>query len=233
MISENELIVQNLSCPRPLMRFRLVYKGPLSGTGNSSKKPDQVRDIRDKIHPQLEFLWGSHSALHRLRQTAVVSTGPGVDLALTDGPFAQPRDKIKSPLREHEIDLSAPIREVGKTYVPLIRKSLSLNCHLNILFLRQEDPGSLVLQGGDIDNRIKTLFDALRKPEPDTALQYPQQYDPLYCLLESDTLISGFDVDTDRLLLPQTNEQNEVHLVIEVIVRVLKIGPWNMSLLGL
>ena len=104
---------------------------------------------------------------------------------------------------------------------------------MDILFLRQEDPGSLVLQGGDIDGRIKTLFDALRKPDADVAARYPQKYDPIYCLLESDTLISGFDVDTDRLLSPQTAEESEAHLVIEVTIRVLNIGPWNMSLIGL
>jgi hypothetical protein len=232
VLLENELIVQNLSCPRTLMRFRLIYQGPLSGSGNSSKKTKQVQEIRDKIHPQLKFLWETHDALKRLRQTAVVSSGPMSDLALTDGPFKQYRDFEKRPIAAHEVDLCAEIIENGKKYVPLVRKSLNLNCHLNILFLRQEDPGSLVLQGGDIDNRIKTLFDALRKPEGDIPDRFPQQHDPLYCLLESDTLISGFDVDTDRLLLPQTDQENEVHLVIEVLVRVLKIGPWNMSLLG-
>lgn len=90
----------------------------------------------------------------------------------------------------------------------------------------------MVLQGGDVDNRIKTLFDALRMPDADVADNYPQSFDPLYCLLESDTLISGFDVDTGRLLMPQTVRANEVHLVIEVTVRVLKLGSWNVCLMG-
>jgi hypothetical protein len=136
-------------------------------------------------------------------------------------------------MRDYEIDLCAPIREREKSYIPLVRKSLSLSCHLNILFLRKEDPGALVLQGGDIDNRIETLFDSLRKREPEVATNYPQQYDPLYCLLESDTLISGFNVDTDRLLFPEIADNSGVHLVIEVVIRVLDIGPWNMSLVGL
>jgi hypothetical protein len=214
------------------MRFRLVYNGPLPATGNS-KKPDEVARIRDSFHPQLKFLWESHAALIRLKQNSIVSTALGRDLNLSDSPFHAPRDLARFPMREGEVDLCAAISENGRAYVPLVRKSLSLNCHLNILFLRQEDPGSLVLQGGDIDNRIKTLFDALRKPEPDIAARHPQQCDPHYCLLESDTLISGFDVDTDRLLFPQTAEENECHLVIEVVVRVLSIGAWNMSLLGL
>lgn len=215
------------------MQFRLVWRGKLPGTGNSSKKPNVVRDIRDELHPQLEFLWKSHSALKRLKSTSIVSTNAARDLNLTDSPYHAPRNLAQFPMRDYETDLCAPICENGRSYIPLVRKSLDLNCHLNIMFLRQEDPGSLVLQGGDLDNRIKTLFDALKKPEPDIAARFQQKHDPTYCLLESDTLISGFDVDTDRLLFPQTAEESEAYLVIEVVIRVLNIGPWNISLVGL
>lgn len=213
------------------MRFRLIYQGPLSGSGNSSKKPDEVRNIRDQFHPQLEYLWKSHTALQRLRRAAIVrKDGPAYQMKET--PFSVERDIVNYPAREDEIDLTGPINEGESSYIPLVRKSLSLNCRLDILFLRHEDPGSLVFQGGDIDNRIKTLFDALRKPEPDVAQKHRQAHNPLYCLLESDTLISGFDVDTDRLLTPATNgRSNEVHLVVEVTIRVLRVGSWNISLI--
>ena len=216
------------------MRFRLIYQGPLSGSGNSSKKADEVRDIRDQLHSQLEYLWQSHNSLKKVRKTAIVRKDGQGFYAIKDSPFSVERDIEKYPAREDEIDLSGCIYENGHCYIPLVRESLSLNCHLDILFLRHEDPGSLVLQGGDLDNRIKTLFDALRKPDNDIALKYPQKYNPLYCLLESDTLISGFQVDTDRLLTPPTNgRKNESHLVIEVSVRVLRLGSWNMSLIGM
>ena len=41
---------------------------------------------------------------------------------------------------------------------------MALTCGLKILFLRKEGPGKLILQGGDIDNRLKTLLDALKMP---------------------------------------------------------------------
>jgi hypothetical protein len=96
------------------------------------------------------------------------------------------------------------------------------------MFLRQEDPGELVLQGGDLDNRIKTLFDALRVPDGDLA----QAHNPTYCLLESDTLIDGFKVSTGRLLVPETIHANEVRLIIEVTIKVLRVGNWNQCLMG-
>lgn len=216
------------------MRFRLVYRGPLPASGNSSKKPKAAQEIRDQLHPQMEYLWRTHTALKRLRQTAVIPRHPLQTMLTTRAhPLMDDRDLAFFPVRTDEIDLCGPIDENGRSYIPLVRKSLDLNCQLNILFLRHEDPGSLVLQGGDLDNRIKTLFDALRKPEPDVADKFPPSHNPMYCLLESDTLISGFDVDTDRLLTPSQGEMNDVHLIIEVIVRVLKIGVWNMSLLGM
>ena len=58
------------------------------------------------------------------------------------------------------------------------------------------------------------------------------QGDQTYCLLESDKLISGFQVKTGRLLMPETIKPNEVHLVIEVTVRVLQVGTWNVCLMG-
>lgn len=130
------------------------------------------------------------------------------------------------------MDLCEPITNGEKTYIPLVRESLDLNCSIDILFLRQEDPGSLVLQGGDLDGRIKTLFDALRVPEEQVELKYPQAQSRTYCLLESDTLISGFDVSSGRLLMPQTTHANEVHLVIKVTVKVLRLGAWNACLMG-
>ena len=89
-----------------------------------------------------------------------------------------------------------------------------------------------MLQGGDLDNRIKLLFDALRIPDVDVEQKYPQSQRHTYCLLESDTLISEFSVSTGRLLTPKTTHPNEVQLVIEATVRVLKLGAWNICLAG-
>jgi hypothetical protein len=212
------------------MRFHLVYHGRLPGSGNSSK-PDIVRDIRDAFHPQLEELWKTHSALRRLRRTAIVHK-ESYGLAVSESPFDVERDVETYPARDNEIDLSAPIQRGEKSFRPLIRKSLDLNCQLKINFLRQEDPGSLVLQGGDLDNRIKTLFDALRIPDANVEDRYPQRQNYTFCLLESDALISDFDVSSGRLLFPERTHPHEVHLLIEVTVRVLRVGQWNLPLIG-
>jgi hypothetical protein len=130
------------------------------------------------------------------------------------------------------IDLSSDIEHSGKLFKPLVRSSLDLTCSLHILFLRKEDPGALVMQGGDLDGRIKTLFDALRMPTADEEKHNNSTHERLFCLMESDTLISHFEVESDRLLFPQTTAPHEVHLIIDVSINVNVVGSWNICLLG-
>lgn len=49
-------------------------------------------------------------------------------------------------------------------FAPLVTTRYDLIATIELLFLRPEPPGRLISQGGDIDNRLKTLFDALRMP---------------------------------------------------------------------
>lgn|SRR2546425_4871760 len=111
----------------------------------------------------------------------------------------------------------------GFRFVPLVRKDSAFSCSLDILFLRRDNPGNLVCSGGDIDNRIKVLFDALRiidnRSELGTANPIPAPgEDPFFCLLEDDNLITDVKITTDRLLVPVQSEENihDVELVIHV-----------------
>ena len=122
------------------MRFHLVYSGPLSASGNKSK-PEEVATIPDKLHSQLKFLWQNSNTLWRLRHTARV---PGEQEGEKFG-SAQPQSPLYirweysayEPLLPGWVDLCEPLPHHGRSYIPLIRSSLDLNCHLDILFLRQ------------------------------------------------------------------------------------------------
>jgi hypothetical protein len=111
----------------------------------------------------------------------------------------------------------AKIIRVGAfKFVPLITEALQHVAVLNITLLSKE-PVTVISQGGDLDNRLKTLLDALRAPKetkeiPAGDLPKPGE-DPFYCLLEDDKLISGFSVINDRLLQPDTNPKDVVLLV--------------------
>src|SRR5271157_2737595 len=99
----------------------------------------------------------------------------------------------------------------GFHFVPVVSKERSENCSLHITFLRRDAPGNVIKNGGDVDNRIKVLFDGLRMPRDrkETSGATPEiGEDPFFCLLENDDLITEVHIVTDRLLLPVSDTTN-------------------------
>jgi hypothetical protein len=126
----------------------------------------------------------------------------------------------------------------GFEFIPLIVGSLPAVCELDILFLRREQPGSLILKprddyGGDLDNRIKILFDALRVPckleELPVGAAPAAEEAPFYCLLEDDSLITKFQVESDTLLggLEESAEWADVQLVLNVTMRITRYTKFS------
>lgn len=132
-----------------------------------------------------------------------------------------------------QTDYCAPIvvANVGN-FVPLIRNSLYLACAIDILFLRHEEPLNLMRQGGDLDGRIKTLFDALKMPSELNQQQAVMTADPLYVLLEDDALISDFSIKSGKLLGSRTKKPHTVRLTIDVTIKILRAFPQNQCLIG-
>lgn len=187
------------------MEFHLVYDGPLH-----AKFPnvEEQQKIRRAIHPQLAKLWGQLplSELAAAKGFLDPSPGPGrTSLVAPVGPFQ---------------------------CVSLVSSRIDLVCDLDILFLRPGQPGQLVATGGDIDNRLKTLFDALRQPRDLSELPSEEapglDETPFHCLLEDDSLIQGFRVRADRLLTPTST--SHARLVIRVNTRATRVSHNNMAL---
>jgi hypothetical protein len=187
------------------MDFRLTYEGRLFANNeeNELKRAPHKHVIRKIFHKQLKKLWYHHPVLKE-RTELRHYTGGGKTMLEVEA------DKFK----EH-----------GYSFVPLVTKENHLICQVEILMLRPGEPGS-VISAGDIDNRIKTLFDALRKPnslgELAGASPAPDEI-PFFCLLEDDSLITHASIETDTLLEPvndQASDQaSDVRIVITVNVR--------------
>ncbi len=209
------------------MRFVLVWKGRLPASANKAKKED-VAKIRSDLSPQLSYLWETHPALQVLKEEGF-ARDPGAPNFIVIPNWTPRQIAQKHP--GHFIDLCDWIPVSDHRYKPLVRKSLDLSCDLEILFLRQDDPGALITQGGDLDGRIKTLLDALRMPSEDEQARCPPKEKDIYCLMQNDTLVSSLDVRTERLLIPESTHAQEVHLVIEVSIRVLRVSLANYCLL--
>jgi hypothetical protein len=118
--------------------------------------------------------------------------------------------------------MAARYAKYGYKWLPLVTEELGIACSLDILFLRRDAPGKIIVSGGgDIDNRLKVLFDALRMPKYADEVQdcTPKENEnPFFCLLEDDTLINHVKITTDRLLTPLESGEaiNDVVLVIHV-----------------
>jgi hypothetical protein len=155
-------------------------------------------DLRCHFHAQLKQLW---------------SQKPLVELP----------QWLREPKDSNEYHF---LRHVGSfVFVPLVTAEVNAVAELTLTLLRPEPPGGLITQGGDIDNRLKTLLDALSMPRLPNAL--PPNLDPatgeraIFCLLEDDNLITNIAVRTEQLLEPAT-DQSHVDVTISVRTRVTR-----------
>lgn len=179
-----------------IMEFHLVYQGSLPAAGPGGRtRVREKQDMRKLFHKQLAAIWNMQPFLIQM----------GSKEAEGEAPFT----------------LANRYQRCGYRFLPLVSEWFQVACALDILFLRRDGPGSLVKSGGDIDNRLKVLFDALRMPQTCDEVcgdsPTPDE-DPFFCLLEDDKLITKVQVETNWLLTPPSLGEHihDVHLIIRV-----------------
>jgi hypothetical protein len=198
------------------LNFTLVYRGELPSASGGSARVKEKHVLRKAFHKQLKELWKVQPTLLKMAHANVSAPG------------AAPGEYIKflqNMANKHPL--------CGFRFVPLVSLEQSLSCAVDILLLRRDHPGSLVKSGGDLDNRLKTIFDALRMPnnqgELPPACPVGPEEDPFYVLLEDDSLITKVTVSSDRLLSPQEAGENinDIQLVIGVTVNVIAVSYYH------
>jgi hypothetical protein len=204
------------------VEFRLIYDGPLPPdrndlTGMSARATDKHR-LRKHFHVQLRELWKQHPDLRRQAESHFIVVGGGLAKQIR---LVVPTQQGAITWLEYVANTN--VRCNGNRFVPLISEEGGFTCSLDILFLRRDNPGGLIQSGGDIDNRIKVLFDGLRMPidvKELGGLPIESDEDPFFCLLEDDKLVTRISVTTDRLITPPKSNENihDVLLVIHVTV---------------
>ena len=191
------------------MEFRLTYAGRLLAHTTNARLRERglhVHEIRKEFHKQLKVLWSTHPVLQKIKEH-------GSSVFLYVGSGAPPLNQVF----QHD----------GFNWLPMVTAANGLICKVEMLMLREGAPGQALF---DLDNRLKTVFDALRKatgpdelgasttsgqvtPSPDE--------DPFYVVLEDDKLITHLSVTTDTLLepVPDVPPREAVRLVINVTIR--------------
>lgn len=167
-----------------------------------SGKPSHKHAVRQRFHRQLRHLW-HHPA----------KMAPG-------------------SLSHIRPDLSDPglLRPVGPfKCLPVISENGYNVAEVQVTLLHPEPAGSILTRTGDIDNRLKTLFDAMKMP---SVAELPRGKEPgpneipFFCVVEDDHLITTVSVDTKRLLDPAVT-LGYVNLVVTVRGRhVSEFGLW-------
>ncbi len=218
-----------------LVEFHLLYGGPLHSGGHDNPR-EEKHSIRRVFHSQLKRLWQTHPNLRRMAQmggSTIVIKGDAVN---TDFRVMFANKPI--PERNNML-VQLGLKELGEKwsrgkykFVPLVTEERCLRCILEILFLRAEEQ-NYILQSGDIDGRLKALFDALRIAEsgelPPKASPTSDE-DPFYCLLQDDKLISEVRVNTGQLLkLPDAKplDKHDVYLQITVRLNSAQLTNWS------
>jgi hypothetical protein len=191
------------------MEFTLHYRGPLKAATGRNKRKDHKHDLRRHFHKQLKELW-------KLPQ------------------LSEFRDSLIIP-EPDAVETRTLLRRVGQYYfAPLIGSYFHLVASLEIVMLRPEPEGRIFIGSGDIDNRLKTLLDALKVPNETAALpdNVPPSSDetPFFCLLEDDSLITNVDIQTAHWLEPDVQDSDEVVLLLRVRTKPIRVTWGNMGL---
>jgi hypothetical protein len=197
------------------MEFRLTYEGILLGASRDNKRAKHKHEIRKIFHKQLRRLVELHPIFEWYTMLPKIGQGGWV-----------PPLNLMAKKREYEEFLDRYDRS-GYKFFPIATRDLSLLCSVEIMFLRPDVPGA-VLRSGDIDNRLKTIFDALRMPRDKSELGgYVPDDDeiPFFCLLEDDSLINRAAVEADTLLQPTGSDwdNNDARLIITI-----RLSPYRL-----
>lgn len=199
-----------------LMEFQLLFMGEIGSDSRASIK----QSIRCSLHPQLRRLWHVDRKLrgYAAHYGRIFHARKQAEAKVTRTDLSE-NDAIEFAFKNWGDNWThGPFR-----FVPLVSKERALICNLEILLLRPDDD-TYVMEHGDIDGHVKTLFDGLRMPtkQDETGHSSPTaDQDPFFCLLEDDRLVSELRVKADKLLLlpdKATVGKHDAFALIRIII---------------
>lgn len=195
------------------MEVTLVYRGTLPASQGDDKHTDAKQRIRKCFSEQLRNLW---------------EVDPHLRIVVGEQRFAEAilEKRRLQPLKLDRAYAFARVLVCGYRTLAIANTFNGIVCHLHVALFRREDPGAVV-HGGDLDNRLKTLLDALRMPQAESEVpgnMWGKNEEMLYCLLEDDSLISRLSIETRRLRTPAAAGEGTdyAELVVDVTFKVLR-----------
>lgn len=205
------------------MEFTLHYRGTLKANGSLKHK----HDLRLHFRNQLAALWQQRPLVNFRSRLLARIPDIGADRpASAAGTVPVAPDPSKSTL--------SVLKQIGQfEFAPLVSTAVRLVAELDIVMMWPHEPGHIVTSGGDLDNRVKTLLDALRAPtsvaEIPKGAEPSDGDEPFFCLLEDDSLITRLNVSSRRLLEPNVRPA-EVDLYVSVLTKQVEVMMGTIGL---
>jgi hypothetical protein len=173
------------------MNFRLRYDGLLPTANSKNPRCKEKNQIRWALNRQLITLF-------------------------TEADFS----RLAKRLEEQGESIDFPKRRFkGFGFLAIVSSGHAVACKLSIHIERRDMVGGILNPEGDLDNRMKTLLDALRLPQNENEVMPPDDSTQknCFCLLEDDSLITGLNIQTSTSL--EELPKGHVRLSIDVEVK--------------
>lgn len=175
------------------------------GTLKSRDNASGKHQIRQQLHPQIRSVCLSEQ-------------------------FSNMFDEFNDTSKHDEPHMFSDIG--GKRFWFLICEGWKTIVDLNITILLPHAVGAIVHNGGDIDNRIKTLFDALRIPAVKSEIpsndSFNYKKEGMFCLLQDDKLINRVSITSYQDHEPI--DTDSVRCFIEVRTKITQALVGNLGL---
>jgi len=185
------------------MELFLKYQGSLKSNADIKEK----HRLRRHFHPQIKNFIESQKHLKEKKCWQVATF-----------------------LKNDPNELCAVNQKGDFYFASLISSKTFLLAEVDLTILWHDLPGQIIGQG-DIDNKLKTLFDALSAPPHDsqiTGLKPENGEEPFFCLLEDDKLIQNVNIRTHTLL--ENVDQRDIFVLIHIRSRPTQLVWGNMGL---
>jgi hypothetical protein len=201
------------------MELTLTYSGPLPACQDADKHTEQKQKIRLAFSRQLEKKFTTEPTLMQWSDSPQ-GCGLMAHTKVISGAIVWDCEQEKHQACFYEAETC------GFRAVPIVTSHNGLGCQLDVEILRRARAGGVMAggdRGGDIDNRLKPLLDALALPMRPNQIPGPLwgKGERLYCLLEDDALVSRLMIDIQRWDEdPATPaEQDDVQLRIKASIQ--------------
>ncbi len=199
------------------MEIMLTYHGPLPACQDEQKHTDQKQIIRWHFSQQLANKFQREPTLVQWAQQGMP------EATIVNG-------RVQLPIVDQHEHCFYEVQTCGFVGTAIVASHNGLGCQLDIEICRREKPGGVLAggnKGGDIDNRLKPLLDALALPLRPNQVPASMHGNGrrLYCLLEDDSLVSRLSIDIQRWDEEPKSPAEADHVYVRVKATIQPVEP--------